>query len=93
MTDLWLKDLNKGETTGVIYLDFSKAFDLIGHDLLFKKIELYKLDDNAIKLFSSYLSNREQGCPLALLTLDSNILLVESTGFNLRTHFIPSIYQ
>jgi len=37
MTDNWLKAMDDGEMTGVIFLDFSKAFDLIDHRLLHKK--------------------------------------------------------
>ncbi len=43
-----------------IFLDFSKAFDNLDHQILIKKLEYYGLHGLSIKLMESYLSNRKQ---------------------------------
>ena len=41
-------------------MDFKKAFDVIDHDLLLRKLFLYGMLDNALELFQSYLTSRQQ---------------------------------
>ena len=41
-------------------MDFAKAFDVIDHDLLLRKLTLYGLSSDTLHLISSVLSNREQ---------------------------------
>lgn len=43
-----------------LHFDLTKAFDLINHDLLLAKLKYYGLDDSAINLMTSYLSDRFQ---------------------------------
>jgi retron-type reverse transcriptase len=46
--------------TGVLFLDFKKAFDMVNHTILLSKLKVYKLDDLSLNWFRSYLSERFQ---------------------------------
>ena len=41
MTVDWLETTDQGLHTGVIFLDLRKAFDVVNHDLLVAKLQLY----------------------------------------------------
>ena len=50
---------NKNFTLG-IFIDFSKAFDTVRHNILLEKLKNYGIRGNVIKLLNSYLSDRFQ---------------------------------
>ena len=50
---------NKG-CGGAIFMDLSKAFDTLNHDLLIAKLHAYGFSKKALILIKSYLSNRWQ---------------------------------
>ena len=52
--------LDKGEYLCVLFMDLSKAFDTINHDLLLAKISAYRVSNNALNLMCSYIKNRKQ---------------------------------
>ena len=56
----WISAIDTNEIVGTLLLDLSKAFDLVNHNILLQKLKLYGLHSSAVKLFSSYLSNRTQ---------------------------------
>jgi len=58
--DRALNFMDKGETPISIFLDLSKAFDTLDHDILLHKLSYYGITDTALKLFKNYLSNRYQ---------------------------------
>ena len=59
MEDLYI-NFNSSKITQGIFLDFSKAFDTIDHDILIQKLTLYNFTENAKDFMKCYLSNRKQ---------------------------------
>ena len=43
-----------------IFMDLSKAFDTLNHDILIYKLKAYGLSETALKVMQSYLTNRKQ---------------------------------
>ena len=62
MIETWKTKLNTGHTVGIIYMDLSKAFGSLNHELVIAKLKCYQLDQNAVEFFRSYLSNQYQCC-------------------------------
>ncbi len=60
-----------------IFLNLSKAFDTLDHQILIKKLEYYGLNGLSIKLLESYLLNRKQYVEID--DSDSDILIL-TTG-------------
>ncbi len=53
-------EMENMNTPIIIFLDLSKAFDTLDHQLLIKKLEYYGLNGLSIKLMECYLANRKQ---------------------------------
>ena len=51
---------NQNKYTLGVFIDLSKAFDTVDHNILIDKLNLYGITNNSLKWFSSYLSNRKQ---------------------------------
>ena len=60
LVDQLLFDLDKNRASGLVFIDYKKAFDLIHHGLLLEKLEAYGIRDNELELLRSYLSGRTQ---------------------------------
>ena len=60
LVDKISKALDKGELLVGVFLDLSKAFDTVNHDILIKKLAKYGIKGNVLKWFQCYLSNRKQ---------------------------------
>ena len=58
MTGSWLKAINEGKIVGCVLVDFCKAFDLVDHHILLKKLKCYKCNDSCLSWFESYFSQR-----------------------------------
>jgi hypothetical protein len=52
--------LNDNKFCVGIFLDIKKAFDVVPHDLLLKKLKKLGIKNNALAWFKSYLTNRQQ---------------------------------
>ena len=53
-------NLDKGNITALCLLDLTKGFDTFSHEIVLHKLDKYGITGNALKLFTSYLSNRVQ---------------------------------
>ena len=60
MVNNFLEAINSSQIIGMVMVDFRKAFDLVDHTLLLKKLRHYKLSDKTINWYSSYLLGRKQ---------------------------------
>ena len=53
----WKSALDKEENICALFMDLSKAFDTINHDLFLAKLKEYAFSVNALDLICSYLRN------------------------------------
>ena len=60
LVDRISKDLDNKKTPISIFLDLSKAFDTLNHDILIKKLSYYGIKGLALDWFKSYLTGRKQ---------------------------------
>ena len=60
LTDQILLSLDQDKVTGIVFVDFRKAFDVVDHQLLMTKLRLYRVSDSALSWFRSYLTDRQQ---------------------------------
>ncbi len=63
--------LNENKFCVGVFLDLKKAFDVVPHNILLKKLEKLGITGTALAWFNSYLSNRSQrvdmsGCSAGL---------------------------
>ena len=52
--------IEKQEEPCTIFLNFSKAFDTVNHEILIAKLQYYEIRGTTLKWFESYLHNRQQ---------------------------------
>jgi hypothetical protein len=61
--DKWIEEMNNGNVNVVILLDLKKkkkAFDVVDHDIMAKKLAIYVCNKKALAFFNSYMTNRTQ---------------------------------
>ena len=63
--------LDRNLTTMGLYVDFTKAFDCVNHQILIEKLHRYGIRGVALDWFTSYLSNRSQKVQLHNATFSS----------------------
>ena len=54
------KNLEPNKQTDMLYLDFSKAFDSVDHDILLYKLQRHGVNGSLLRWFESYLNDRWQ---------------------------------
>jgi len=52
--------VDEGRAVDVVYLDFSKAFDTVSHDILLRKLRKYGLDEWLVRWIENWLNGRTQ---------------------------------
>ena len=60
LIDQWMQCMNNGDFEGCSFVDFKKAFDVVNHSILFKKLINYRFNRKSMAWFTSYLSDRQQ---------------------------------
>ena len=60
IVDRVIQDMDKGNSPINVYLDLSKAFDTLNHEILLDKYSHYGIKGKAISVFASYLDRRQQ---------------------------------
>ena len=60
LMDFLYEVLNDSEYSANIFIDLTKAFDTLDHEILLRKLESYGIRGTSLKLFRSYLAERSQ---------------------------------
>ena len=60
MSNKFHEAMDNGQIIGMAMLDFRKAFDLMDHAFVLKKLRHFKISNKTLLWFSSYLLNRKQ---------------------------------
>ena len=60
MLEEWKRGSDNGSYVSALFMDLSKVFDIINHDLMLAKLKAYGFSTNALNLMHSYLKNRKQ---------------------------------
>lgn len=60
LVDQILQSFNENKYTIGVFIDLSKAFDTVDHEILIKKLESYGIRNLSLNWFRSYLSQRKQ---------------------------------
>ena len=82
LLQLWQKELDYGDFVGTIFMDLSKAYDCISHELLVVKLECYGLDKLCLKLMLDNLSVRKQRTKIGSLFsywFDISVIVAQSS--------------
>ena len=77
MLERWKQAIDKGEYISVMYMDLSKAFDTINHDLLLAKLRAYGFSTSALNLLYSYLKYRKQKIVINNKTSSSEVIIAD----------------
>ena len=77
MREKWKRGIDNEVYVSALFMDLSKAFDTINHDLMLAKLKAYGFSANALNLKHSYLKNRKQKVQINnKFSLERNIITV-----------------
>ena len=60
MTETWKQALDEGQIVGVLLIDFRKAFDMINHKRLEKKLQSCRIAGQMFDILCDFLKDRTQ---------------------------------
>ena len=80
--------IDQHETTVGVFLDLSKVFDTLDHQILFAKLEHYYMRDAALQWFKSYFSCRQQ-----FVQFNQACLIMFRSRFFLSSTTKPTLYH
>ena len=60
LVDHLSKEMDIGNIPCALYIDFSKAFDMLSFDIILQKLKYYGIVGKELLLLTSYLKNRKQ---------------------------------
>lgn len=60
MVDEWTSRIMDKKIVGLLFVDFSKAFDLVDHKIILQKLSEYNFHKSSLDWFTSYLTDRKQ---------------------------------
>ena len=60
ITNTILQNIDKGKFTGLVFLDLTKAFDTLDHELLLTKLSDFGLSNSSICWLKAYITERAQ---------------------------------
>ena len=60
MLEMWKRILDQGGYICAVFMDLSKAFGTLNHDLLISKLGVYGFETCTLRYMKSYLMNRKQ---------------------------------
>ena len=75
LSEEWRKCLDNDYVVGGVFMDLSKAFDCVPHDLLIAKLEADGINENLLAYLHSYLSNRKQCVCINNVTSDFETII------------------
>ena len=77
MLDKWKQAIVKGEYVSVTFMDLSKVFDTINHDLLLTNLKTYSFSRVASDHICSYLRNRRQSVVINNIMSSAGTVIAE----------------
>jgi Reverse transcriptase (RNA-dependent DNA polymerase) len=98
LTNFIAKELNEKKFVVGVFLDLRKAFDVVPHDILIKKLSKMGITGPELRWFASYLENRKQivdisGCLSVELNIDISVIQGSILGPILFLCFINDLYN
>jgi len=98
LTNYVARELNERKYVVGVFLDLKKAFDVVSHDILLKKLEHLGIKEIALNWFTSYLEGRSQqvdinGSTSSMKAIDISILQGSILGPILFLCFINDLHH
>ena len=71
LIDQWKECIDKGDIVGTLFTDFHKAFDVVVHSILLRKLRIYNLKARYLPYLNFYYLKMIYHCPFNSVNLTS----------------------